>query len=394
MRILGTIITLLFLISFITLIISFIGGKILKNEKLKNLTRKSLITSILTFILLVIVASLDKNIENKKENSELQTIETTKTENNAKSDNNVKFKGDLIVTNEDRKLKVNLNTNSPDDAIFTVFVTTSDFNALSENIIIKNGRAEQIFNIPKEWGNIAVAVSAVLTFKNNEIKQSEKVKEFFKNEGVTLETKTIDIPSKEIVQQTKENTYQNTKKELIKASNGLILKIEEFQDENRVAVIVIFDNIWYQIEKYEKEEIVNTLDPALKNLVASTKNISPDKVFVFYKNRNSKNIVNRTMFGKLEILELIYNFQLLTYIKKMYIIIIYINIYTLGGVIMKKMISDFEKYLKENLKKVNELAAKNEVRDLNGRICIAKDDEWKDENEWEESTTKTPSKVI
>ena len=61
---------------------------------------------------------------------------------------------------------------------------------------------------------------------------------------------------------------------------------------------------------------------------------------------------------------------------------------------MKKMISDFEKYLKENLKKVNELAAKNEVRDLNGRICIAKDDEWKDENEWEESTTKTPSKVI
>ena len=303
MRILGTIITLLFLISFITLIVSFIGGKILKNEKLKNLIRKSLITSILTFILLVIVASLDENIENKKENSELQTIETTKTENNAKHDNNVKFKGDLIVTNEDRKLKVNLNTNSPDDAIFTVFVTTSDFNTLSENIIIKNGRAEQIFNIPKEWGNIAVAVSAVLTFKNNEIKQSEKVKEFFKNEGVTLETKTIDIPSKEIVQQTKENTYQNTKKELIKASNGLILKIEEFQDENRVAVIVIFDNIWYQIEKYEKEEIVNTLDSALKNLVASTKNISPDKVFVFYKNRSSKNLVNRTMFGNLEIIE-------------------------------------------------------------------------------------------
>ena len=303
MRILGTIITLLFLISFITLIVSFIGGKILKNEKLKNLIRKSLIASILTFILLVIVASLDENVENKKENSEPQTIETTKTENNAKPNNNVKFKGDLIVTNEDRKLKVNLNTNSPDDAIFTIFVTTSDFNTLSENIIIKNGRAEQIFNIPKEWGNTAVAVSAVLTFKNNEIKQPEKVKEFFKNEGVILETKTIDIPSKEIVQQTKENTYQNTKKELIKASNGLILKIEEFQDENRVAVIVIFDNIWYQIEKYEKEEIVNTLDPALKNLVASTKNISPDKVFVFYKNRSSKNLVNRTMFGNLEIIE-------------------------------------------------------------------------------------------
>ena len=61
---------------------------------------------------------------------------------------------------------------------------------------------------------------------------------------------------------------------------------------------------------------------------------------------------------------------------------------------MKKMINDFEKYLKENLKKVNELAAKNEVRDLNGRICIAKDDEWKDEIEWEESTSKTPSKII
>ena len=300
MRILGTIITLLFLISFITLIVSFIGGKILKNEKLKNLIRKSLIASILTFILLVIVASLDENVENKKENSEPKTI---KTENNAKPDNNVKFKGDLIVTNEDRKLKVNLNTNSPDDAIFTVFVTTNDFNTLSENIIIKNGRAEQIFNIPKEWGNITVAVSAVLTFKNNEIKQPEKVKEFFKNEGVILETKTIDIPSKEIVQQTKENTYQNTKKELIKASNGLILKIEEFQDENRVAVIVIFDNIWYQIEKYEKEEIVNTLDPALKNLVASTKNISPDKVFMFYQNKNHKDLVNRTMFGNLEIIE-------------------------------------------------------------------------------------------
>ena len=66
---------------------------------------------------------------------------------------------------------------------------------------------------------------------------------------------------------------------------------------------MIFDNIWYQIEKYEKEEIVNSLDSALKNLVANTKNISQDKVFVFYKNRNHKDLVNRTMFGKLEIKE-------------------------------------------------------------------------------------------
>ncbi len=61
---------------------------------------------------------------------------------------------------------------------------------------------------------------------------------------------------------------------------------------------------------------------------------------------------------------------------------------------MKKIISEFEKYLKENLKKVNELATKNEVRDSNRRICISKDDEWKDENEWEEFTTKKLSEVI
>jgi hypothetical protein len=72
----------------------------------------------------------------------------------------------------------------------------------------------------------------------------------------------------------------------------------------------------------------------------------------------------------------------------------YKNIYILGGVIMKKIISEFEKYLKENLKKVNELATKNEVRDSNRRICISKDDEWKDENEWEEFTTKKLSEVI
>lgn len=303
MRILGTIITLLFLISFITLIVSFIGGKILKNEKLKNLIRKSLIASILTFILLVIVASLDENVENKKENSEPKTIKTTKTENNAKPDNNVKFKGDLIVTNEDRKLKVNLDTNSPDGAIFTVIVTTANFDTLSENLTIKNGKADYIFDIPKKWGDLTVSVTAVLTFKNNEIKQPENIKEFFKNEGIALDIKSIDIPSKEIVQKAKETVYQNTKKELIKASNGLILEIGEFQDENRVAVIVIFDNIWYQIEKYEKEEIVNSLDSALKSLIANTKNISPDKVFVFYKNKNHKDLVNRTMFGKLEIKE-------------------------------------------------------------------------------------------
>jgi len=46
------------------------------------------------------------------------------------------------------------------------------------------------------------------------------------------------------------------------------------------------------------------------------------------------------------------------------------------------------------LKKVNELATKNEVRDSNRRICISKDDEWKDENEWEEFTTKKLSEVI
>lgn len=61
---------------------------------------------------------------------------------------------------------------------------------------------------------------------------------------------------------------------------------------------------------------------------------------------------------------------------------------------MKKIISEFEKYLKENLKKANELATKNEVRDSNRRICISKDDEWKDENEWEEFTTKKLSEVI
>lgn len=61
---------------------------------------------------------------------------------------------------------------------------------------------------------------------------------------------------------------------------------------------------------------------------------------------------------------------------------------------MKKIISEFEKYLKENLKKVNELATKNEVRDSNRRICISKDDEWKDENEREESTTKRSFEII
>ena len=61
---------------------------------------------------------------------------------------------------------------------------------------------------------------------------------------------------------------------------------------------------------------------------------------------------------------------------------------------MKKIISEFEKYLKENLKKANELATKNEVRDSNRSICISKDDEWKDENEWEEFTTKKLSEVI
>lgn len=299
MEFLGGIIGFIFLVSIIILIVSFIGKKFFKKEKFNKLIRKSLTITTSTFILLIILFSLDKTTKTKKK-SNLKNIETINIE---EKKGKTEFKANLKVTNEERKVKVNLEANSPDGAIFTVFVTTNNFDTLSENIIIKNEKSECVFDIPKEWGNLTVAVSAFLTFKNDEIKQPEKVKEFFKNKGVALDTKTIDIPSKEIVQQAKEITYQNTKKELIKASNGLIIKIEEFQDKNRVAVVVIFDNLWYQIENYEKEEIVNSLDLALKNLIANTKNISPDKVFVFYKNKNQKNLVNRNMFGKLEIKE-------------------------------------------------------------------------------------------
>ncbi len=44
----------------------------------------------------------------------------------------------------------------------------------------------------------------------------------------------------------------------------------------------------------------------------------------------------------------------------------------------------FKKFLKENEEKILKIAEENTIRNKDGHVCIASDDEWISEIEWEE----------
>ncbi|NRU52567.1 hypothetical protein [Clostridium beijerinckii] len=55
-----------------------------------------------------------------------------------------------------------------------------------------------------------------------------------------------------------------------------------------------------------------------------------------------------------------------------------------GGVNMNARIQELQKKLSLNMNKAVLLAEKNTIRNEQGYVVLRKDDEWRDEDEWEE----------
>lgn len=319
MKILGVISFTIFLLSLAVLIFNFVVGKIFKKEKFSRLIKKNVIITSIFFFISMITIALDDSVDTGSEKDtrtekqivqevkeEVKEVKEVKKEDIKKEDvneKNMKLEGNLKLSNENRKLKVELSTNSPDGTIFIIFIATSNFDSMSEKVTIKSGKAEKVFDIPKKWGDTSVGVSAVMTFNNPEIIQPEETKEFYKNVSDSLEIKSIDIPSTIAVQQAKEKFYNDSKKELIKISGGLILDISEYQENEDLVATVVFDDVWYSIPKYEKERIIDSIDTSLKNLIISTKKLEEHKVGIIYKDSYGKKLIKRKMFGGIEIVE-------------------------------------------------------------------------------------------
>lgn len=176
---------------------------------------------------------------------------------------------------------------------------------LSENVTIENGKAEHIFNIPKKWGNTSVSVSAVLTFLNDKIKQPENVKKIYDSKGLSIKSTTIDIPSTIAVDQEYQKQYNNSKNKLIEVSQGLITDITEHKERERLLVVdVTINDVWYSMEKYQKERVIQSIDKSIENITTwlDRKNEKPN-ILVNYQDSYGKQLINRKIFGGFEILE-------------------------------------------------------------------------------------------
>lgn len=55
-----------------------------------------------------------------------------------------------------------------------------------------------------------------------------------------------------------------------------------------------------------------------------------------------------------------------------------------GGVSMSARIQELQKKLSLNMSKAVLLAKRNTIRNEQGYVVLSKDDEWRDEDEWEE----------
>lgn len=225
-----------------------------------------------------------------------------------------------IVTNEN-EISIDIDTNVVDGSILEVTILSGDLESVSENITVKDGKANVKFNVKDKFKPGYLAGNIWLRFNNNEIKQPDNVKKAYGENGEKLKgkyakenkggkegksiiytTESIAYPDKATAKEVSDKNYEELKAELIEIGNGVIIDIIEPTDSEHAKVIV--SDAWYHSAEHEKERFATQVGDALEQILINTDRSKGEKFAIvnFYDN-SGKRVAKRKATGGYKVLE-------------------------------------------------------------------------------------------
>ncbi len=224
----------------------------------------------------------------------------------------LKFEGSMSLQPQEGKVRMLIASNVPDGGIFEVSLLNANFEVVSDFVEIKNGFIEKTFEIP-DWEPGYISGIAMFRFNLEDHPQPEHIKEIYGEKGEkmlgdqiqetsiggfngNIEPVTIAYPSEAAVKEKIEKLFVDSMKELIKASNGVIKKIEPIESWQLIYVTV--SDSWYLSPDYEKERFAETVSSTIETIVKNAGKIDKDSyVSVYFYDTYGKELASPKLFG-------------------------------------------------------------------------------------------------
>lgn len=273
---------------------------------------------VIVVIVLIAIASSGDNEEVTLTNEESVVAEEAVEGEEVEEELPRVFEGDLKLEVKDNKVIMTVNSNVPDGGLFELAIMTADFNAQSEVVAIENGEIVHEFEIPDDWGIGYISGTAMFRFNLEDHPQPDHIKEIYGENGEKMEGElvvennlggyngniepvTVAYPDEETVKAELERVFNETIKETIKASGGVILDIQPLDPDDWEIVYVFVSDDWYFSPHHEKERFVEQIGEALENLVINAGMTSGNHVSVYFKDSHGKDLASPKIFGGYDI---------------------------------------------------------------------------------------------
>ena len=291
----------------------------MSEEKLikKKGKSKGCLTIIAILIVLGIIGSMLGGGDEETSSADLGAQKPTK----ASVDDVLHFKGTMDLKADGEKVIMTVNTNVPDGGIFEVSIINGDFNVLSDFIEVKNGQVVKEFVIPEDWNVGYLSGMAMFRFNLDDHPQPGHIKEIYGEKGEkmkgdqTLETTiggyngniepvTIAYPDEATVKAAQSELLLNALNEMIKVSEGVILRIQPYlQDNDWTAVAVTVSDAWYFSPDHEKERFAEQIGATVETIIKSSGIVPKDKtIFVYFLDSYQKELATPKILGGYKIL--------------------------------------------------------------------------------------------
>ncbi len=261
------------------------------------------------------VGSNDSVEEQKKKEEEQK-----KKEEENKLAEQLTFTGTMNLTSIEGKVVVIIDTNVPDGGLFEVTIVNSKLDSMSDFVTAQSGKVYKEFAIPKNWGVGYISSLAMFRFNLSDHPQPENIKAMYGQNGEkmlgkqavehnaggkngNIEVKTIAYPNEDAIKEEQAKLFSKTLKEIVKASEGVILSINPRGNDWSMVDVVLSDS-WYYSMDHEKERFAEQVQQLIETSVKNCGIISQNSyVSVYYYDNYNKRLAEPKILGGYKILK-------------------------------------------------------------------------------------------
>jgi len=282
----------------------------------KQVKKKGKSKGCLTIIAIFIVLGIIGSMLGGGEDSETSSMDANTNPNEASIDEILSFKGTMDLKVDGDKVIMTVNSNVPDGGLFEVSLVNGSYDTLSDFTEVKEGQAVKEFSIPEDWNVGYLSGLAMFRFNLDEHPQPDHIKEIYGQKGEkmlgdqavettiggyngNIEPETIAYPDETTIEAAQNELLLQTFNEMIKASDGVILRIQPYlKDNDWSSIAVTVSDAWYYSAEHEKERFAEQIGSTVETIIKTSGLIAKDKtIFVYFLDSHQKELAKPKMLG-------------------------------------------------------------------------------------------------